>query len=321
MAGEFELIANYFNWPAEDKSVDTSVGDDGAVLNISPDHQLIISVDTLVAGVHYPLDTSPSDIGYKSLIVNLSDIAAMGAEPRWFTLALTLPNYHSNWLNGFSAGLKQAANEYGVSLIGGDTTRGAQTISIQMMGEAVLGKALKRSAALAGDGLYITNTLGDAAAGLQIHQINQSSSSPRRLSDSEAYCVARLNRPTARVNESKIIRQYANACMDISDGLLQDLSHILQASQLGAVIDTSAIKLSAQLESLYNHEEGLKFALSGGDDYELLFSVAKDKQESFENEMQNEGLAFQLIGKLVDDTNDIFDQEGNVLNASGFQHF
>ncbi len=321
MAGEFELIANYFNWPAEDKSVDTSVGDDGAVLNISPDHQLIISVDTLVAGVHYPLDTSPSDIGYKSLIVNLSDIAAMGAEPRWFTLALTLPNYHSNWLNGFSAGLKQAANEYGVSLIGGDTTRGAQTISIQMMGEAVIGKALKRSAALAGDGLYITNTLGDAAAGLQIHQINQSSSPRKILSDSEAYCVARLNRPTARVNESKIIRQYANACMDISDGLLQDLSHILQASQLGAVIDTSAIKLSSQLESLYNHEEGLKFALSGGDDYELLFSVAKDKQESFENEMQNEGLAFQLIGKLVDDTNDIFDQEGNVLNASGFQHF
>ena len=321
MAGEFELIANYFNWPAVDDSVNLSVGDDAAVLNISPDHQLVISVDTLVAGVHYPLDTSPSDIGYKSLIVNLSDIAAMGADPRWFTLALTLPDYNSDWLKGFSAGLKQAATEYGVSLIGGDTTRGAQTITIQIMGEVVNAQALKRSAAQAGDNLYITNTLGDAAAGLQIHQTNQSSSTPRGLSKNEAYCVDRLNRPTARVNESKVIRKYANACMDISDGLLQDLSHILQASQLGATIDTTAIKLSPQLNSLNSRKEGLKFALSGGDDYELLFSVTKDKQQQFEAEMHVEGLAFQLIGEFIHETNGIHDQEGNLLKAQGFQHF
>ena len=158
MAGEFDLIANYFNWPAKSDSVQLGVGDDAAVLAITPNHELVISVDTLVSGIHYPLETSPADIGYKSLIVNLSDIAAMGADPKWFTLALTLPDYDNNWLEGFSSGLKQAANEYGVSLIGGDTTRGATTISIQIMGEVASCKALIRSAAQLGDDLYITNT-------------------------------------------------------------------------------------------------------------------------------------------------------------------
>ena len=321
MAGEFELIANYFNWPSENNSVYLSVGDDAAVLNIAANHQLVVSVDTLVAGVHYPLDTSPEDIGYKSLIVNLSDIAAMGAKPCWFTLALTLSDYHSDWLKGFSAGLKQAATEYGVSLIGGDTTRGAQTITIQMMGEVNSGKALKRSDAQTGDSLYITNTLGDAAAGLQIHQVNQSAASPRKLTNTEAYCVSRLNRPTARVNEGLVIRKYANACMDISDGLLQDLSHILQASQLGAVIDTASIKLSPQLNHLYSREEGLQFALSGGDDYELLFSVNEENKEAFENEMRQKALPFQLIGEFTEETNRILDHQGSVLEAQGFQHF
>jgi len=321
VAGEFDLIANYFNWPNEADSVHIGVGDDAAVLNVTPDHQLVISVDTLVAGVHYPHSTSPEDIGYKSLIVNLSDIAAMGAEPKWFTLALTLPDYDSEWLTGFSAGLKQAATDYGVSLIGGDTTRGAQTISIQIMGEVATGKALKRSAAQVGDSLYITNTLGDAAAGLQIHQANQASESLGQLSASEAYCVARLNRPTARVIESRVIRKYANACMDISDGLLQDLSHILQASKLGAVIDTAAIRLSPELASLYSRKQGLQFALGGGDDYELLFSVSQEKRKEFEHEMLGKGLDFQLIGKLVAITNDIRDQNGNLLKALGFQHF
>ena len=318
MAGEFDLIANYFNWPGETDSVQLGVGDDAAVLNIAVGHQLVVSVDTLVAGVHYPHDTSPIDIGYKSLIVNLSDIAAMGAEPRWFTLALTLPDYDSKWLAGFSSGLKQAASEYGVSLIGGDTTRGSQTISIQIIGEVATGQALTRSGAQAGDSLYITNTLGDAAAGLQIHQ---TSPNPRALSTVEAYCVKCLNRPAARVAESRVIRQYANACMDISDGLLQDLSHILQASKIGAVIDTSAIRLSPELTRLYGREEGLQFALSGGDDYELLFSVAQDRREAFQQEMQDEGLAFQLIGGCIGNTTGIRDQQGKLLGAQGFQHF
>ena len=321
MAGEFDLIANYFNWPSEKDCVQLGVGDDAAVLNVTQDHQLVVSVDTLVSGVHYPHETSPADVGYKSLIVNLSDIAAMGAEPRWFTLALTLPDYDAEWLTGFSSGLKQAAAQYGVSLIGGDTTRGAQTISIQIMGEVPKGKALKRSSAQAGDGLYITNTLGDAAAGLQIHQIKQASSSPRKLSSAEGFCIGRLNRPTARVLESRVIRNHANACMDISDGLLQDLSHILKASQLGAVIDTSAIHLSPELQSLYRREKGLQFALGGGDDYELLFSISEGERDFFETEMRKEDLAFQRIGRFIDNAGVLIDQNGGELKPQGFEHF
>lgn len=325
MAGEFDLIANYFNWPAVSDSVQLGVGDDAAVLAITPGHELVISVDTLVSGVHYPLDTLPQDIGYKSLIVNLSDIAAMGAQPRWFTLALTLPGYDTEWLAGFSSGLKQAALEYGVSLIGGDTTRGASTISIQIMGEVVTGTALKRSNAQLGDDLYITHTLGDAAAGLQIHQENQASAIPKTLSAAEEYCVSRLNRPSACVADSQVIRQYANACMDISDGLLQDLSHILKASQLSAVIDTSALAVSAQLASLYSREKVLKFALSGGDDYELLFSVPKQCQAQFTADMRQNNLPFQRIGELTenlgDNTAQIVDEQGNRLSTNGFTHF
>lgn len=318
MAGEFDLITNYFNWPNETSSVQLGVGDDAAVLNIVPAHQLVVSVDTLVAGVHYPHDTSPADIGYKSLIVNLSDIAAMGAEPRWFTLALTLPENDDEWLAGFSAGLKQAATEYGVALIGGDTTRGSHTISIQIMGEVATGQALTRSGAKAEDNLYITNASGDAAAGLQIHQ---ATSPVKEFSAAEAYCLERLNRPKARVAESRVIRRYANSCMDISDGLLQDLSHILRASQLGAVINTSSIRLSPALESLHGREDGLQFALGGGDDYELLFSIPEDCQNEFAEEMVNSGLAFQLIGKLVANSLEICDQNGSVLASHGFQHF
>ncbi len=325
MAGEFDLIANYFNWPTTNESVQVGVGDDAAVLTITPEHELVISVDTLVRGVHYPLDISPQDIGYKSLMVNLSDIAAMGAEPRWFTLALTLPEYDMAWLEGFSVGLQQAAIEYGVALIGGDTTRGTSTISIQIMGEVKAGEALKRSQAQAGDDLYITNTTGDAAAGLFIYQGKQTVEPAESLSPAEAYCVSRLNRPTARVAESRSIRKYANACMDISDGLLQDLSHILYASQLSAVIDTAAFQVSDQLAELYSREVTLKFALSGGDDYELLFSIPRHLRETFIAEMRQNEMPVQRIGELINDSasdiGTIKDLRGNLLSADGFTHF
>ncbi|MGB1311352.1 MAG: thiamine-phosphate kinase [Leucothrix sp.] len=318
MAGEFGLIDDYFSWPSQSDSVVLGVGDDAAVLAVSSAHELVVSVDTLVSGIHYPIDTTPEDIGYKALMVNLSDIAAMGAVPRWFTLALTLPEYNAQWLAGFSLGLRQAAEAYDVSLVGGDTTRGACTVSIQIMGEVPIGKALTRSSAQLGDSLYITNALGDAAAGLHIHQERLDV-----LSDEQRYCTSRLNRPTARVAESCVIRQYANACMDISDGLLQDLSHILKASRLGAVIETSALTFSAALDCLYPMEQDkkLKLALSGGDDYELLFSIPKQNQAQFVAEMQQCGFAFQCIGTLTGDIGNIVDEAGNRLSAEGFQHF
>jgi len=329
MSGEFDLIANYFNWPTDDRSVQLGVGDDAAVLTITPSHELVISVDTLVSGVHYPIDTSAYDIAYKALIVNLSDMAAMGAQPKWFTLALTLPTYDKAWLEGFSLGLKHAASEYKVSLIGGDTTRGASTISIQIMGEVAAATALKRSTAKVGDDLYITNTLGDAAAGLLIHQDAQTANTSKALSEAQAYCLARLNRPTARVAESQIIRQYATACMDISDGLLQDLSHILNASALSATVNLSSFALSKQLISLYPPEKALQLALSGGDDYELLFSAPKHLKKQLTKAMKKSDMAFQCIGELTNNTSDgtsrgvseIKDEQGHSLSIDGFNHF
>ena len=327
MAGEFDLIARYFDWPAQSSSVALGVGDDAALTNLSPNHSLVVSVDTLVSGVHYPVDANIEDVAYKALAVNISDIAAMGAEPKWFTLALTLPEYDESWLQSFSQGLKTAAAEYGVDLIGGDTTRGPQTLSIQIMGEVESGKALKRSAAKVGDVLFTTSALGDGAAGLAVHfksddlLVKSPSKTDKTLIDARDYCLAQLNRPIARLVESRIIRNYANACIDVSDGLLQDLSHILKASQLGAVLDTDKVPLSEQSKLLFGKDKALSYALSGGDDYELLFSVPEALCEMLQAEMTANGLPCHRIGQLNAQTGTIQDQHGHPLTASGFQHF
>ncbi|PID46203.1 MAG: thiamine-phosphate kinase [Proteobacteria bacterium] len=323
MAGEFDLIARYFDWPARGAGVALNVGDDAALLSLKAQHQLAVSVDTLVAGVHFPLDTPPADIAHKALAVNISDMAAMGAEPRWFTLALTLENDNPQWLAAFSTGLKEAATQYAVDLVGGDTTRGAQTITIQVMGEIEPEKALKRSSAQVGDVIFVTNTLGDGAAGLAVHHAMQEAdwqASPG-LSEAQAYCLSRLNRPTARVPESRVIRRFAHAAIDVSDGLLQDLSHILKASAVGATLNTDHLPLSEAVMSLYPKEQCLEFALTGGDDYELLFTVAREQCTAFQAEMISHGLRCQAIGAINEQSEKITDQQGRLLSASGFQHF
>ncbi|PWR00302.1 thiamine-phosphate kinase [Leucothrix pacifica] len=321
MAGEFDLIARYFNWPAQGEGVSLSVGDDAALLSVKAQHQLAISVDTLVSGVHFPVNTHPADIGHKALSVNVSDMAAMGAEPRWFTLALTLPEYNTAWLEGFSAGLKQAADDYGVDLIGGDTTRGSQTITVQIMGEVTPAAALKRSAAKLGDVIFVTGTLGDAAAGLALAQGDSSIYASGEKRAYHDYCIQRLNRPTARTVESRIIRQYAHACIDVSDGLLQDLMHVLKASQCGAVINTDDIPFSEALSSLHPPEQCLQYALTGGDDYELLFTVPDDQCDGFIKAMSEQQLSCQAIGYITDDAEQIINQYSHLLTATGFQHF
>ena len=323
MAGEFDLIARYFDWPARSDGVALSVGDDAALLSVKAHQQLAISVDTLVAGIHFPLDTHPSDIAHKALTVNVSDMAAMGAEPRWFTLALTLSEYNSEWLQAFSEGLKEAADRYKVDLIGGDTTRGSQTITIQIMGEVSPEKVLKRSAAKLGDVIFVTNTLGDGAAGLDVYNSIQGEASQQSgaLNEWQQYCLSRLNRPTARVLESRVISEYAYACIDVSDGLLQDLSHILKASGVGAEINTASIQFSEALTSLYSHKQCLNFALAGGDDYELLFTVPSERSDVFQAAMFAQGLLCQSIGQITENAGKITDQNGHTLTASGFQHF
>lgn len=352
--GEFDLIERYFTWgdsfnsalsqsnnmtqsgiKGDVNGVIKGVGDDAAVLSLAPDKHLVTSIDTLISGVHFPTDTSAYDVGYKALAVNLSDIAAMGGEPEWFTLALTLPEIDHKWLKEFSDGLKSLAKEVCVALIGGDTTSGPLAISIQMMGSVDKNKAIYRSGAQKGDKIYVTGTLGDGRAGLLSTQ-----GLLDLKSDHAIYCQNRLNRPIPRLNESRFIKDFANSCIDVSDGLLQDLSHILKQSNLtndeeilGAELDLTKIPLSNALISL-NSDQSVDFSLTGGDDYELLFTIPETLESQFleANSLESDSLRIKLldtnageykftcIGVITSDEG-IVDINKRPLNIKGFNHF
>ena len=320
---EFDLIAAYFTWD-ESKSHSTiikSVGDDAAVLSLGANQHLVTSIDTLISGVHFPENTSAYDIAYKALAVNLSDLAAMGAKPEWFTLALTLPNIDHDWLSDFSLGLKTLAQSAGIYLVGGDTTSGPLAISIQVMGSVESGKALYRSGAKPSDKIYLTGTLGDGAAGLASIQ------NKLALSTTDAnYCQQRLNRPTSRLKESDCIKPFASACIDVSDGLLQDLSHIISQSklalatdELGACLDLSHIPLSHALQTI-DSQQALAFALNGGDDYELLFTVPENLEAEFLASNKSSNYQFTCIGH-ISASNSINDLNGNNIVITGYNHF
>jgi thiamine-monophosphate kinase len=261
---EFELIRRFFSRPSDSPDVVAGVGDDGAVVRPRSGKELVTVIDTMVAGTHFPPDMNPRDVGYRIVAVNLSDIAAMGAEPRWMTLALTLVDADPDWLDEFAAGLYEAADEWGVVLVGGDTTKGAQfVVSIQMTGDLAPGTALYRGGAKAGDTVYVTGTLGDAAAGLGL------------LSDgpSTHYLARRFARPTPRVGTGTALAGIAHAAIDVSDGLVADLAKILEASQVGAELDVHHLPLSEELLDAVGRERALHNAMGGGDDYELCFTV------------------------------------------------
>ena len=325
---EFNLIQKYFTWDNPPRDVVTAVGDDAAVIDIPQNKQLVTSIDTLVSGVHFPENTSPHAIGHKALAVNLSDLAAMGASPRWFTLALTLPEVDETWLEGFSAGLKALAQQHDCFLIGGDTTRGPLSISIQVMGVVDQNKALLRSGAKVGDKIYVTGTLGDAAAGLQ--SIFDSSNNKNNILEKEAnaFCQQRLNMPTPRVVESNIIKHFASTCIDVSDGLLQDLSHILEASGVGATLDLTQLPLSSALMTIItDNKQATQLALTGGDDYELLFTIPESRETNFLGIVKGKAKV-TCIGFITDatkDQNTITDENGNLLtninNYNGYNHF
>jgi thiamine-monophosphate kinase len=256
---EFSLIQSYFS-QITPKSVltDIGVGDDAAVLNLPLNKQLVVSVDTLVNGVHFPKDTSPYDVGYKALAVNLSDLAAMGAKPEWFTLALTLPNLDRSWLAEFSRGLSDLAQQFNVELVGGDTCSGGDlVITIQIMGFVESHGGLTRSNAQHGDGVFVTGCLGDAGLAL------------RRLDSVDEPLLKALNRPYPRVGVGLIAQKYAHAAIDISDGFLADLTHILEKSQVGAVIEIEKIPLSLSLTDYIDDTQDWALPLTAGDDYEL----------------------------------------------------
>ena len=271
---EFEIIRRYFERESSNKGIRVGIGDDGAVLIPSEDRDLISVVDTLVSGIHFPETLAPENIGYRAVAVNLSDVAAMGARPRWMTLALTLASSESVWLDGFARGLFEAADEHELALVGGDTTRGTETvISVQIIADIEAGKAMTRAGAEPGDAIYVTGTVGDAAAGLSILQ------SGLPGSDDVDYLIGRFTRPAARVEVGAAISDFAHATIDLSDGLYTDLEKLLVASSVAGAIELAEIPMSAHLTNLMDEDDALRFALGGGDDYELCFaaSATEDK--------------------------------------------
>lgn len=316
---EFDLIRRFFTWEHDDPAVITSVGDDAAVVQLAPDEELVVSVDTLISGVHFPESTSPHAIGHKALAVNLSDLAAMGADARWFTLALTLPESDPVWLKAFAQGLRELAAAVGITLIGGDTTRGALSITIQVMGTVPRGKAVLRSGAQPGDVLVVSGTLGDGAAGLALVQQRL------HLADTEAaYCRQRLDYPQPRYALAGLVREYASSCLDVSDGLLADLQHVLAASGVGAVLDTGHLPLSEAVKGL-PEQQRLDFALRGGDDYELLLTVSPENWKALQSAVQQstekQSVSLTCIGKVHPESGMIRDTEGSLISVAGYNHF
>jgi thiamine-monophosphate kinase len=316
---EFEIIEKYFkqNHPESKGNLILGIGDDAAIINVSEDSELSISTDTLVSGVHFFEDTDPEDIAYKALSVNLSDIAAMGALPRWVSLSLTLPEKDINWLERFASSFNQLATEHSVALIGGDLTKGPLSISIQIHGVAPKGKSLRRSGATVGDLIYVTGELGAAAYALNhIKEPDKFSF----ISDKE---IQRLHRPKARVKTGLELRDNATSCIDVSDGLLADLGHILKASNVGAEIKLSAIPFSESLKKL-EQKKTIELALTGGDDYELCFTLPQGLSDSVIKELQSI-CPVHCIGKINKDAQQLTlineDGESYEIDSSAYRHF
>jgi len=316
---EFELIQNCFTGPAAASlrsDVRLGIGDDCAILSPRPNHELLVSVDTLVAGVHFPASISPYQVARRSLAVNLSDLAAMGAEPAWFTLALTLPEANESWLREFSRGLFDVANQAGISLVGGDTTRGPLSITIQVQGYAPAGQALRRDRAQVGDLVYVSGSLGDAGAGLALALSGN-------IEETD-YLVSRFLSPTARIDTGRALLGVASAAIDISDGLLADLGHILKRSQVGVKLQANAIPLSQSLRQAVGERKSLELALSAGDDYELCFCVPPEKADKLTVIAEQTGVPLSRIGVITTETElYVLDENGQSMSLppAGYQHF
>lgn len=313
---EFELIDVFFNHANINRpDVLLGIGDDAAIL-IPPKDQLIAaSIDTLIEGVHFLGSTPAQYIGHKALAVNLSDLAAMGAEPAWAMLALTLPKADETWLRAFANGFFNLAKTFNVQLIGGDTTHGAFCISVQIQGFIPKGAALRRDGAQAGDKIYVSGTLGDAGLALAL-QAHASLLSPAE----QQHVNERLHLPTPRVALGLALRNIANSAIDISDGLLADLNHILTQSRVGAVLNADSIPLSSALKKL-PHDEALSYALSAGDDYELCFTVPPDKAAFIQAISKTTGVPCTCIGEVVTEVGMQITGKPVNLTRHGYQHF
>jgi thiamine-monophosphate kinase len=316
---EFQLIEQFFkNKGQKRRDVMLGIGDDCALVQPAEGKVIAISCDTLVEGVHFFSDMPAHALGYKSLAVNLSDLAAMGAEPAWMTLALSLPDVNQQWLADFSSGLFEAAEYYGVALVGGDTTRGPRCINVTINGQVPKGKALKRSGAKIGDWVFVTGSLGDSALGLDMLR-NKQVIKPEH----KEYLLNRHYYPTPRVLAGQALRGLASSAIDLSDGLVSDLSHILKASNVGAVIDAHAIPLSSSLTESVGAEQALAYALTGGEDYELLFTVPEAQRGAIDTALLHAGVKFVKIGQICSGNKIKFTLDGQPFTPEfkGFEHF
>ncbi len=319
--GEFDLIARYFNrYRTARRDVQLGIGDDCALLTVAEKQLLAVSTDTLVEGIHFLKTIDPADLGYKALAVNLSDLAAMGADPAWVSLALTLPEVNTEWLEAFSDSLFDQLNYYGMQLIGGDTTRGPLSMTLTIQGLIPVDRALTRGGASVGDWIFVTGSLGDSAAGLALllDQLTVDNAEHRDT------LLQRHLRPTPRILQGQALRGLATAAIDISDGLISDLKHVLTASGCGARIDLDALPLSEALLGSVEGDQALKWALTGGEDYELCFTVPEINRGALDVALSHLGVDFTCVGQMAPLSEGItFLRSGEPveLDWQGFDHF
>ena len=292
MSGEFDAIRRHFTYPAPGSVL--GVGDDAALLRVAPRMELAVSADMLVSGRHFLPDAAPEALGHKTLAVNLSDMAAMGAAPRWATLAIALPRLDDRWLAAFMRGFMRLARRHGTDLVGGDTTRGPLTLSVQIMGEVPRGAALRRDGARAGDDVWVSGTLGDAALALAALDGRVDVPKP-----SLARLRQRLDRPTPRVALGLALRGVARSAIDVSDGLVGDLGHICERSGLAAEVDVDALPKSTALKACDDARAVRAAQLAGGDDYELCFTAPRAARAAVRAAAREVRVPVACIGRML----------------------
>ncbi|WP_298444798.1 thiamine-phosphate kinase [uncultured Ferrimonas sp.] len=314
--GEFSIIERFFTHRRSRKDVVLGVGDDGAILAVPEGHHLVVSTDTLVSGIHFFADICPAKLAVKTVAVNLSDLAAMGAEPAWMTLAITMPDVDEGWLSEFARGLEQVCDYYGVALVGGDTTRGPLSLTVTMQGHVPINRALRRDGAKIGDWIYLTGAVGDSGAGLQALYQGEQGSQWQPF-------IERHLTPKPRLAAGIALRGIASAAMDLSDGLGSDLGHILRASGVAAQLEVDQIPLNPQLIELVGREQALQLALGGGEDYELLFTVSDSDKGTLATAMAETGSHAICIGQIVAGSGISYRRNGQEVDVSisGYNHF
>lgn len=315
---EFSLIDRFFkSIPIQNKDVLIGIGDDAACIDVPQGMNLLVSTDTLVSGVHFLPHWSAYDIASKALRVNLSDMAAMAAVPRWLTLALTLPELDTDWLDAYAKGLRDTLHQFNVDLIGGDTTRGPLSMTLTIMGLAPSGQSVMRSSAKAGDVILVSGPLGAAALAVKLIE----KLTPKDEGFSEL--MNALHHPNPRVDLMSFLRDYASAAIDISDGLAADLNHICSASQVGARLIEETIPIHPLLQHYWT-QDTLNLALTGGDDYELCFTVPKARFDSCMSALKKANLICYPIGFIEESSGLTLTRTGGqteAINPCGYLHF